>query len=85
MCYWLKNCNVQKDFFQLKDLEKMAPKEKGITAQTVKEVLQSLVNDGLVDSEKIGTSIYFWSFPSKASQSVCIKKLHNETKRNTNS
>ncbi|XP_025090533.1 meiotic nuclear division protein 1 homolog isoform X1 [Pomacea canaliculata] len=59
----------KKDFFQLKDLEKMAPKEKGITAQTVKEVLQSLVNDGLVDSEKIGTSIYFWSFPSKASQS----------------
>ncbi|XP_045774414.1 meiotic nuclear division protein 1 homolog [Maniola jurtina] len=55
-----------KDFFQLKELEKIAPKEKGITMQSVKEVVQSLVDDHLVDSEKIGTSIYFWSFPSKA-------------------
>ncbi|XP_026756075.1 meiotic nuclear division protein 1 homolog [Galleria mellonella] len=55
-----------KDFFQLKELEKIAPKEKGITMQSVKEVLQSLVDDHLVDSEKIGTSVYFWSFPSKA-------------------
>jgi len=58
----------KKDFFQLKDLEKQLPKEKGITSQSVKEVLQSLVDDSLVDSEKIGTSIYFWAFPSKASQ-----------------
>ncbi|KAM3955392.1 meiotic nuclear division protein 1 homolog [Aphomia sociella] len=55
-----------KDFFQLKELEKIAPKEKGITTQSVKEVVQSLVDDHLVDSEKIGTSVYFWSFPSKA-------------------
>ncbi|CAH2093156.1 unnamed protein product [Euphydryas editha] len=55
-----------KDFYQLKELEKIAPKEKGITMQSVKEVIQSLVDDHLVDSEKIGTSIYFWSFPSKA-------------------
>ncbi|XP_076434772.1 meiotic nuclear division protein 1 homolog isoform X4 [Babylonia areolata] len=32
----------KKDFFQLKDLERMAPKEKGITSQSVKEVVQSL-------------------------------------------
>ncbi|XP_041982282.1 meiotic nuclear division protein 1 homolog [Aricia agestis] len=58
-----------KDFFQLKELEKIAPKEKGITMQSVKEVVQSLVDDHLVDTEKIGTSIYFWSFPSKAKNS----------------
>ena len=56
----------KKEVFQLKDLEKIAPKEKGITAQTVKEVLQSLVDDGKIDSDKIGTSVYFWAFPSKA-------------------
>ncbi|GIY04044.1 meiotic nuclear division protein 1 homolog [Caerostris extrusa] len=56
----------KKDVYQLKDLEKICPKEKGIVAQSVKDVLQSLVDDGLVDSDKIGTSIYFWSFPSKA-------------------
>lgn len=44
----------KKDVFQLKDLEKICPKEKGIVAQSVKDVLQSLVDDGLVDSEKIG-------------------------------
>ncbi|XP_032875693.1 meiotic nuclear division protein 1 homolog isoform X1 [Amblyraja radiata] len=55
-----------KDVFQLKDLEKIAPKEKGITLMSVKEVLQSLVDDALVDSDRIGTSNYFWAFPSKA-------------------
>lgn len=37
---------------------------------TVKEILQSLVDDGLVDTDKIGTCVYFWAFPSKASQNV---------------
>ncbi|CAG9813427.1 unnamed protein product [Phaedon cochleariae] len=52
--------------FQLKELEKIAPKEKGIVANSVKEVIQKLVEDGLVDTDKIGTSVYFWAFPSKA-------------------
>lgn len=33
---------------------------------TVKEVLQSLVDDNMVDCEKVGTSNYYWAFPSKA-------------------
>ncbi|KAL1664727.1 Mnd1 family-domain-containing protein [Schizophyllum commune] len=45
-----------KDFFQLKELEKIAPKTKGIVSQSVKEVVQSLVDDGLVQSDKIGSS-----------------------------
>lgn len=53
----------KKEFFTLKELEKIAPKEKGIIAQSVKDVLQTLVDDGLVRSEKIGTSVYFWTFP----------------------
>ncbi|XP_018591262.1 meiotic nuclear division protein 1 homolog [Scleropages formosus] len=55
-----------KDVFQLKDIEKIAPKTKGITPMSVKEVLQSLVDDNLVDSERVGTSNYYWAFPSKA-------------------
>lgn len=39
-------------------------------SMSVKEVLQSLVDDGLVDSDRIGTSNYFWSFPSKAANNV---------------
>lgn len=60
----------KRDFFQLRELEKSLPKEKGIVMQSVKEVLQSLVDDRLVNAEKIGTSNYFWSFPSTAMQSV---------------
>jgi len=58
----------KKEFFQLKELEKQCQKEKGITSMSVKEVLQSLVDDGMVDTDKIGTSVYLWAFPSKASQ-----------------
>lgn len=53
----------KKEFFTLKELEKIAAKEKGIVAQAVKDVLQTLVDDELVRSEKIGTSVYFWIFP----------------------
>lgn len=58
----------KKDFFLLKELERQCPKEKGITSMSVKEVVTSLVDDGMVDTDKIGTSCYFWAFPSKASQ-----------------
>ncbi|KAI6000554.1 meiotic nuclear division protein 1, partial [Pisolithus albus] len=51
--------------FQLKELEKLGPKLKGIVSQTVKEVLQSLVDDRLVQTDKIGSSNFFWSFPSE--------------------
>ncbi|KAH8083747.1 Mnd1 family-domain-containing protein [Cristinia sonorae] len=54
-----------KDFYQLKELEKLAPKLKGIVSQSVKDVLQSLVDDGLVQGDKIGSSNFFWSFPSQ--------------------
>ncbi|KAJ6812850.1 meiotic nuclear division protein 1-like protein [Iris pallida] len=53
------------DFFLLKELEKLGPK-KGVISQSVKDVVQSLVDDDLVLKEKIGTSVYFWSLPSCA-------------------
>ena len=56
----------KKDFFQLKELEEIASKEKGIDQGTVKDVIQGLVDDGFVDTDKIGTFNYFWAFPSKA-------------------
>ncbi|XP_076762934.1 meiotic nuclear division protein 1 homolog [Xylocopa sonorina] len=55
----------KKEFFTLKELERIAPKEKGIVMQSVKDVVQALVDDGLVRSEKIGTTIYFWTFPGE--------------------
>ncbi|CAO3671708.1 unnamed protein product [Rhizopus stolonifer] len=56
------------EFFQLKDIEKLGTK-RGVVSQSVKDVLMSLVDDGLVTMDKIGTSNYFWSYPSAAIQS----------------
>ncbi|XP_036031299.1 meiotic nuclear division protein 1 homolog [Onychomys torridus] len=72
-----------KDVFQQKDLEKLAPKEKGITAMSVKEVLQSLVDDGTVDCERIGTSNYYWAFPSKALRAQ-KRKLEEGSQKHAN-
>lgn len=41
---------------QLKELEKLGPK-KGVISQSVKDVVQSLVDDDLVLKDKIGTSV----------------------------
>lgn len=51
--------------FQLKELEKSGPK-KGVISQSVKDVIQSLVDDDLVFKDKIGTSVsrYFGVYPS---------------------
>ncbi|VDM36396.1 unnamed protein product [Toxocara canis] len=50
----------------MKELEKIAPKQKGIVSQSVKEITQLLVDEGLVECEKIGTFVCYWAFPSKA-------------------
>lgn len=42
--------------FQLKELEKLGPK-KGVISQSVKDVVQTLVDDDLVLKDKIGTSV----------------------------
>eukprot|EP00727_Mastigamoeba_balamuthi_P008383 m51a1_g4167 hypothetical protein (205) ;mRNA; f:297195-298236 len=54
-----------KGVYTLKELEKVASKEKGIVSKTVEEVLKSLVDDGEVMTDKVGTSNYFWAFPSQ--------------------
>ena len=59
----------KQDFFQLKEIETQCSAEKGITQQTIKDILTSLTDDGLVDTDKIGTSVYYWALPSKAIKS----------------
>nr|AEW27327.1 Mnd1 [Pentatrichomonas hominis] len=47
-------------------LEKECPKKKGITAMSVKEILQELCDNDLVSFEKIGSGNFYWCFPSEA-------------------
>ncbi|KIK01445.1 hypothetical protein K443DRAFT_132336 [Laccaria amethystina LaAM-08-1] len=54
---------------------------KGIVSQSIKEVLQSLVDDGLVQTDKIGSSNFFWSFPSQQGTTIqarlnALKETH---------
>eukprot|EP01108_Squamamoeba_japonica_P010305 TRINITY_DN9984_c0_g1_i1.p1 TRINITY_DN9984_c0_g1~~TRINITY_DN9984_c0_g1_i1.p1 ORF type:complete len:231 (-),score=51.43 TRINITY_DN9984_c0_g1_i1:14-628(-) len=50
--------------FTLKEIEKMATK-KGVVSQSVKDVNQSLVDDGMVLVDKIGIGNFYWLFASQ--------------------
>ncbi|XP_063900290.1 meiotic nuclear division protein 1 homolog [Zophobas morio] len=73
-----------KSVFNIKEVEKMGS-QKGIVINTVKDVLQSLLDDDLVETERVGTSNYYWSFPGKVfkkeARIVLEEKIKNlETK-----
>lgn len=53
-----------------------------LASMSVKEILQSLVDDGMVDTDRIGTSNYFWAFPSKALHARKRKLAELETQVN---
>ena len=36
----------------------------------IKDILQSLIDDAMVDQDKVGSANYFWAFPSKAASAV---------------
>lgn len=63
----LKIYHEKKEPFNLKEMELLASKA-GVVQQTVKDMNQSLVDDFMVYSDKIGSANFFWSFPSKALQ-----------------
>ena len=47
----------------MKEIEKLGVK-KGVIIQAIKDVNQSLVDDNLVESDKIGIGSFFWALPS---------------------
>jgi transcription initiation factor IIE alpha subunit len=54
---------------------------KGVVSQSVKDVIDALVSDGLVHAEKIGTSNYYWAFASAALKSKETQLLDLTTVR----
>ncbi|KAG5675750.1 hypothetical protein PVAND_005628 [Polypedilum vanderplanki] len=56
-----------KEFYMLKEIEKLA-KEKGVEQKYVKVNLQALIDEGKIESDKIGSTIYYWSFPVNVKQ-----------------
>ena len=57
----------RKEVLNLKEVEKYGAK-KGIVLQSVKDVNQSLIDDNLVETDKIGIGTFFWALPSKGFQ-----------------
>ena len=59
----LRIFNDRKEVFSYPQIEKEGEKV-GIRRDTIKEVLESLVSDTLVDVDTLGTSKCYWSLPS---------------------
>ena len=51
-------------FFHYKEIEKYSVQDK-ISCMIVKEILEGLVADNFVETEKIGSSSFYWSLPSR--------------------
>lgn len=51
-------------FFHYKEIEKYSVQHK-ISFMIVKEILEGLVADNFVETEKIGSSSFYWSLPSR--------------------
>ena len=58
----------KKEVFNLKEIEKLGAK-RGVVFQAIKDVNQSLVDDNLVQFDKIGAGAFFWALPSEGYQS----------------
>eukprot|EP00477_Mikrocytos_mackini_P000986 GAHX01001057.1.p1 GENE.GAHX01001057.1~~GAHX01001057.1.p1 ORF type:complete len:204 (-),score=39.76 GAHX01001057.1:51-662(-) len=61
----LEFLRTTKEVYLMKELEKLGSEKLGIVTQSVSDVVNSLVDDSLIESDKIGISRYFWCFPEK--------------------
>ncbi|SBT42353.1 meiotic nuclear division protein 1, putative [Plasmodium ovale wallikeri] len=67
-------------FFVLKELETLAPK-RGIRSIFVKDLLQQLVDDNKVKSEKVGAQNVFWVLKTEESSSLQNKYQEMQVKK----
>ena len=65
-----------KQVYTEKEIIALATKA-GVNQNTIADMNQSLVDDGLVDKEKIGGSNYFWSFPGKKDRMMQLQHGKN--------
>lgn len=64
-------------FYHYKDIEKHCTQNK-ISFMIVKELLAGIVADNLVETEKIGSSSYYWSLPNRVYEAK-NKELERQT------
>eukprot|EP01038_Epipyxis_sp_PR26KG_P011214 gene11214-15047_t len=71
----------KKEPLNLKEIENLASR-LGVVQQTVKEVNQSLIDDFMVQTDKIGAANFFWSFPSKSFNDQLQQKARLDSSTN---
>lgn len=59
--------------FTLKEVEKIASKEKGVVIDAVKGIVEGLVSDCKLQTDKIGSTNVYWQFPSQAMMARRVK------------
>ncbi|KAL0484109.1 Mnd1 [Acrasis kona] len=70
----------QREPFTLKECEKAIPKAKPqIKFPVVKEVIQALIGDNRIETDKIGLANYFWLYPSAAANKA--KRKYEELEK----
>ena len=70
----MKIYHDKKEPLNLKEIEHFGSKG-GVVQQTIKDINQSLCDDSMVMSDKIGAANFFWSFPSKVIHDKIQQKL----------
>lgn len=66
------------DFYTLKEIEQKASKECKIPGMQVKELVSNLVDEGMIQQEKSGTTNLYWSFPYTNTKNRINKVKHLE-------
>lgn len=61
--------------FNLKEIETAGAKV-GVVLQSVKDVVQSLIDDNMIETDKIGSGNFLWALPSKGRASM-MKKIES--------
>ena len=64
LCLYISIYHKNQNVYIEKEIVALATKA-GVTSGAILDIHQSLIDDGLIDKEKIGGQNYFWSFPTK--------------------
>lgn len=73
--------NENGEFFAMKEVESVG-RTRGISQKSVKDMVQSLVNEKIIETAKIGTVSYYWILPSNNTE---LRKAKLEELKDTNS
>ncbi|KAI8909133.1 meiotic nuclear division protein 1 [Gorgonomyces haynaldii] len=71
-----------KTVFILKEIEQLG-KQEGIVLNSIEGIIQELVDEGKVMSEKIGNRIYFWLWRDVEAQRMAIEQAKQQEDFNT--